>query len=134
MERIIIMARDEVGVLAEITGVLAAANINLATVNTQVSGGLGTVIISTDNADTDQALKILTDAGFTAVADDSLIIRLKDEAGALAKVAARFSQAGINIQSLHILDRKDGYATAALSTAPEDRATAEELVGRDAVV
>ena len=134
MERIIIMARDEVGVLAEITGVLAAANINLATVNTQVSGGQGMVIISTDNADTDHALKVLTDAGFTAVADDSLIIRLKDEPGALARVAQRFSEAGINIRSLHILDRQDGVATIALSTAPEDRGRAEELVGRDAVV
>ena len=134
MERIIIMARDEVGALAEITGVLAAANINLATVNTQVSGGQGMVIISTDNVDTDHALEVLTDAGFTAVADDSLIIRLNDEPGALAKVAQRFSEAGINIRSLHILDRNDGVATIALTTAPENRARAEELVGRDAVV
>ena len=134
MERIVVMVRDEVGVLAEITRVLAEAGINLETVNTQVNGGQGMVIIGADDADTDRALRTLTNAGFTAVADDSLIIRLKDEAGALAKIAARFGQAGINIQSLHILDRKDGYATAALSTAPEDRAVAEELVGRDAIV
>ena len=59
---------------------------------------------------------------------------MKDEPGALARIAQRFSEAGINIRSVHILDRKDGVATIALSTSPEDRATAEELVGRDAVV
>lgn len=132
MERIVIMVRDEVGVLSDITRVLAEANINLETINTQVNGEQGNVIISTD--DTDRALHVLTDAGYTAVTDDALLIRLKDEAGALAQVAQRFSEAGINIQSLHILDRMDGFATIALSTAPADRAKAEALVGRDSIV
>ncbi len=132
MERIVIMVRDEVGVLSDITRVLAEANINLETINTQVNGEQGNVIISTD--DTDRALHVLTDAGYTAVTDDALLIRLKDETGALARVAQRFSEAGINIQSLHILDRMDGFATIALSTAPADRAKAEALVDRDSIV
>ena len=132
MERIVIMVRDEVGVLSDITRVLAEADINLETINTQVNGEQGNVIISTD--DTDRALHVLTDAGYTAVTDDALLIRLKDETGALARVAQRFSEAGINIQSLHILDRMDGFATIALSTAPADRAKAEALVDRDSIV
>ena len=132
MERIVIMARDEVGVLADITTTLAHANINLESINTQVNGEHGTIILSTD--DTDRALIALADAGYSAVTDEAMLIRLKDEPGALARIAQRFSDAGINIRSVHILDRKDGVATIALSTSPEDRATAEELVGRDAVV
>ena len=75
MERIVIMARDEVGVLSNITRVLAEANINLETINTQVNGEQGNVIISTD--DTDRALQVLTGAGYTAVTDDALLIRLR---------------------------------------------------------
>lgn len=134
MERIVIMVLNEVGVLAEITRVLAAADINLSSINTEIKGNHGAVIISTDNADTDHALQVLTDAGFTAVADDSLIIRLKDEPGALAKVAAQFSAAGINIQSLHILDRLEDYALVALSTDPDDRAKAAALLAPDSIV
>ena len=126
MERIVIMARDEVGVLADITSVLAEANINLESINTQVNGDQGTIIISTD--DTDRALVALANAGYSAVTDDAMLIRLKDEPGALARVAQRFSEAGINIRSVHILDRKDGMATIALSTAPEDRDKVEALV------
>ncbi len=126
MERIVIMARDEVGVLADITNVLARANVNLESINTQVNGEQGTIIISTD--DTDRALVALADAGYSAVTDDSMLIRLKDEPGALARVAQRFSEAGINIRSVHILDRKDGVATIALSTSPGDRQRAEALV------
>ena len=132
MERIVIMARDEVGVLADITTTLAQAHVNLESINTQVNGEQGTIIISTD--DTDRALVALADAGYSAVTDDAMLIRLTDEPGALARIAQRFSEAGINIRSVHILDRKDGIATIALATSPEDRAAAEELVGRDAVV
>ena len=127
MERIVIMARDEVGVLSDITSTLAQANINLESINTQVNGEHGTIIISTD--DTDRALLALADAGYSAVTDDAMLIRLKDEPGALAKVAQRFGEAGINIRSVHILDRKDGFATIALSTSPEERERAEALVG-----
>ncbi len=126
MERIIIMARDEVGVLADVTATLARANINLESINTQVNGDQGTIIISTD--DTDRALVALADAGYSAVTDDALLLRLKDEPGALARIAQRFSDAGINIRSVHILDRKDGMATIALSTSPEERKQAESLV------
>ncbi|MYC29079.1 MAG: ACT domain-containing protein [Chloroflexi bacterium] len=129
MERIVIMARDEVGVLSDITGVLARANINLQSINTQVNGEQGTIIISTD--DTDRALLALAEAGYSAVTDDALIVRLKDEPGALARIAQRFSEASINIRSIHILDRKDGFATIALSTSQEDRPRAEALVGPD---
>lgn len=134
MERIVVMVRNEVGVLAEITRVLAAADINLSGVNTEINGEHGAVILSTDNADTNHALEVLTDAGFTAVADDALIIRLKDEPGALAKVAARFGAAGINIQSLHILDRLEDYALVALSTAPEERERAAALLDADSIM
>lgn len=127
MERIVIMARDDVGVLSDITGALARANINLQSINTQVNGEQGTIIISTD--DTDRALLALAEAGYSAVTDDALIVRLKDEPGALARIAQRFSEASINIRSIHILDRKDGFATIALSTSQEDRPRAEALVG-----
>ena len=126
MERIVIMARDEVGVLSDITGALASANINIQSINTQVNGEQGTIIISTD--DTDRALLALAEAGYSAVTDDAMIIRLKDEPGALAKIAQRFSEESINILSIHILDRKDGFATIALATSQEDRPRAEALV------
>ena len=130
MDRIIVMAKSEVGVIADITAALADASVNILTINTENTGETGLVIISTE--DNDAALSALTAAGFRALVDDALVIRLQDEPGALAKVAERFKNAGINIQSLHILDRHGGYATIALSV--EDRDAAEALVGPEAVV
>ncbi len=100
------------------------------TMDTESTGDTGIVIITTD--DNDRALRVLTSGGFKAVIDDALVIRLRDEPGALAKVAAKFKQSGVDIQSLHILDRYDGYTMVALSA--DDRATAEALVDRESIV
>ena len=130
MDRIIVMAKSEIGVIADITAALADAGVNILTINTENTGETGLVVMTTE--DNDAALRALTMAGFRAVIDDVLVIRLRDEPGALAKVAEKFKIAGVNIQSLHILDRHGDYATVALSA--DDRAMAETLVGQEAIV
>ena len=130
MNRIIIMANNEVGVIADISRVMADNDINIETMTAQGPGGNGVVTLTT--ADNDAALRALTDAGFKVVTDDALILQLPDEPGALAKVAQRFKDTGVNIQSLHILARHHGYTTVALSA--DDRTRAETLVDRDSIV
>ena len=77
MERIIVMAKNEVGVLADITAKMADASINILTVNTESTGDTGVVILTTE--DNDRALDALTTSGFKAIIDDALVIRLRDE-------------------------------------------------------
>ena len=125
-----IMANNEVGVIADISRVMADNDINIETMTAQGPGENGVVTLTTD--DNDAALRALTDAGFKAVTDDALILKLPEEPGALAKVAQRFKDTGVNIQSLHILARHHGYTTVALSA--DDRTRAETLVDRDSIV
>ncbi len=130
MTRIVIMAKNEVGVIADISRALADASINIETISAKALGEKGVITLTTD--DDDASLRVLTDAGFKASADDSLMLSLHDEPGALAKVAERFKEAGINIQSLHILDRREGHTTIAVST--DDREKAEALVDPDSII
>ena len=130
MERIIVMAKNEVGVIADLTGALADAGINILTINTESAGGAGVIIITTE--DNDATLSALTSAGFKAIMDDVLVVRLRDEPGALAKLAAKFKDAGVNIQSLHIVDRHEGHTMVAVSA--DDRAKMETLVDRESIV
>ena len=130
VERIIVMAKNEVGVLADITATMAEADVNILTVNTESTGDTGIVILTTE--DNDRALDALTTAGFKAIIDDALVIRLRYEPCALAKVAERFKDSAVNIQSLHILDRHAGYTTMALSA--DDIVKAETLVEKESIV
>ena len=130
MERIVIMTRNETGVIANIAGALADAGINIESLDTESTGQKGIITLTTD--DTNRALMALKDAGFRAATDDSLIFRLPDEPGALARIAKRFRDAGLNIQSLHILDRRAGRTIVALTCL--DRAKAEALLDPDSIV
>ena len=130
MNRIIVMAKNEVGVLADISQALADEGINIETISAEGLADQGVITLSTDNHD--DALRVLMNAGYKAVSDDSLILRLPDEPGALAKVAGRFKDAGVNIQSLHIVERQGDHTIVAL--AAEDRAQAEALVDKDTIV
>ena len=130
MNRIIVMARNREGVIADISRALADNGINIETISAERQAEEGFITLTTD-AD-DDALRALTQAGFKTVTDDSLLVRLPDEPGALAKVAERFKDAGVNIQSLHIVDRSDDYTIVAISAA--DRAKAETLVDSATVV
>lgn len=130
VNRIIVMARDEVGVIADISQALADEGINMESINAQVVGEEVTIVLTTDR--TDRALYILNQAGFKAVSDDALVLRLPDEPGALASVAGSLKEAGINIESMHILSRQAGYAMIALKT--DNRAEAMAAIGDDVIV
>ena len=130
VSRIIVMARDEVGVIADISQALADEGINVESINAQVVGEEVTVILTTDRYD--RALYILNQAGFKAVSDDALVLRLPDEPGALAGVAGNLKDAGVNIESMHILSRQAGYAMIALKT--DNRAEAVAAIGSEVIV
>ena len=130
MNRIIVMAKNEVGVIADISRALADNGINIETMSALGLEEKGIITLTADPYD--EALRTLTEAGFKVVSDDSLLLRLRDEPGALAKVADRFKGAGVNIQTLHIVERRGDHAIVALSA--DDRAKAESLVDKDMLV
>ena len=130
LNRIIVMAPDEVGVIANISEALAAEGINLESINAQVVGAEVTVILTTDRYD--RALYVLNQAGFKAISDDALVLRLPDEPGALAKVAGDLKDAGVNIESMHILSRQTGYAMIALKT--DNRSDAIAAIGSENIL
>lgn len=130
LNRIIVMAQDEVGVIANISEALAAEGINVESINAQVVGEEVTIILTTDRYD--RALYVLNQAGFKAVSDDALVLRLPDEPGALAKVAGDLKEAGVNIESMHILSRQTGYAMIALKT--DNRSDAVAAIGSENIL
>ena len=130
VNRIIVMAKDQVGVIADISRVLADEDINVETINVEVTGEEVTVILTTNRYD--RALYLLNQVGFKAVSDDALVLRLPDEPGALATVAGNLKDAGVNIESLHILSRQAGHAMIALKTDNQPEAIA--AIGSENIV
>ena len=74
----------------------------------------------------DEALLALRDSGFQAISEDALVVRLRDEPGALAKIAVRFKDADLNVRSIRFLRHEDGYAWVTIVT--QNNARAAELL------
>jgi hypothetical protein len=58
------------------------------------------------------------------VTQSTLLIRLEDRPGALAAVAARLKDAGIDLRSMHIVRRAENVSIASLVADDNQRAAA----------
>ncbi|MGB0990891.1 MAG: ACT domain-containing protein [Akkermansiaceae bacterium] len=114
MKQITIPTENRPGELASITAILAEHSVNIRDIDAMEDGDHGFVMLSVD--DYDEALECLRAAGYRPVTEDAIVIRVADEAGALAKVASRFAQAQINLRSLHIIRRSQGDIHVSLSS------------------
>lgn len=120
MKQITIVAESRVGLVAEITAALSAFNINIDSIDGEAVAGRSVVVLTADRYD--QALAVLRDAGFHAVSEDAIVIRIADEPGGLAKIAKRFADAGIDLRSIRFLSRVPGFALVAIATERTDEA------------
>jgi hypothetical protein len=117
------------GILAELTEVLAAKQIGIEQIVLETQGDGAVVRVDVDRDD--EALGILTEAGYHAVTDDVLLARIEDVPGALARLSRRLADAKLTIRSLHHVRREGGYAVVAIST--DNNAAARALLGPIAV-
>jgi hypothetical protein len=113
---------DRPGTLADITELLAARGVNITDMEVIDDHRHGIIRLMADPYDA--ALRALTEAGHHALSDEVILIRIKDEPG--GRVAARFREPAINVNSLRILRRQDGSAIVALGTS--DNALARTLL------
>lgn len=112
MKEITIVTSNREGLLAEITEVLDRAKVNIEAIDGSDVGGIARVDMVV--SDYDIALEALQAAGMQPVTEDAVVIRLRDEPGALATVARRFADAKINLRSILSLHRSEGWTFVAL--------------------
>ena len=122
MREIMIVTENRAGLLADISEVLGAHGINIETIDADELHDTAVVELTVDRYD--EALQSLRDAGFHAITEDALLVRLKDEPGALAKVALKFKEANIDLRSVRFIRRQRGYAYVAIATDRTDEARA----------
>ncbi|MCY4046485.1 MAG: ACT domain-containing protein, partial [Candidatus Dadabacteria bacterium] len=119
MKQIVVVSGNRIGVIADISGILSGNGINIERLDTSGSKEHGAVILTTDNYD--KALKILNNAGFKAVSEDALVVRLENKPGSLAEVSGKLKDAGVNIRSMHIIQKGDDHSLVAIATEENER-------------
>jgi hypothetical protein len=121
----IIVPPDRPGTVADIAERLGAAGVNIEQMDVTDDHLRG--VVRLEASPYDVALRVLAEAGYNAASEDVIIIRIKDEPGAIAKIAARFRDPQININAMRFAQREGGWAIVMLST--NDNTAARTLLG-----
>lgn len=129
MKQITIVCENRPGVMAEIAEALAAAGVNIETVDAETIGNSGVILLTVDRYD--DALRALARTPFHAISEDAIVVQLDDAPGELARIMRRFKEANINLRSIHIIRRDAGKSIVAISTRRTQEA--KELL-RDVLV
>ncbi|MEZ0273954.1 MAG: hypothetical protein ACAH88_03550 [Roseimicrobium sp.] len=129
MKQLTVFVPNETGIAARLTLCLAERGVNIEEIDIEEVASQGIVTLSVDRYD--EALRALSDEGFRAITQDTLLVRLEDKPGALAAVAIRLRDAGLDLRSMHILRREAGQTFASLVAS--DNAKAAEIL-RDVIV
>ena len=112
MKQITVVVSDKVGVLAELSYLLGKARVNIEAISAEVQGGKS--VINLVVSDEKKAEMILKSNGYHVLAGEMLVVKVKDAPGALSDISKKLQKAKINIESIYLLTRGEGYSLDAL--------------------
>ncbi len=113
MKQITLVTQARAGVVADISERLGREAINIETLEAFELREWDIVQLSV--SDYNRALGILRDAGYEAIAEDAVVIKIKDQPGALANVTRRLYEGRVEIRSVRVLHRQGGEAMVAIT-------------------
>ncbi len=108
MKSITVVADDKVGLLADISYILAKSKINIDAINVDVVGGKA--IISLCLSDVAKGKQVVEAAGYKCEDPAAVVIKIPDKPGELNKMTSTLAKEGVNVQNVHML-AKDGSHT-----------------------
>jgi len=121
MKEIVIELSNKPGELAKVCDSLGRVGVNIVSlVGEGNATGAGVVRLIT--ADENTAVKTLTQHGFKIKTTEVMTLKLDDRQGELAKVTLRLAHAGINVDSIYILNKEKGLTELALAVNNEKKA------------
>ncbi len=104
VEQISVFVENRSGRLAEVTQVLADADINIRALYLAEAGDFGILRLIVKN--TDKAIKVLKDSGFTVSKTEVVAIAVPDKPGGLARILSNIKDKDINVEYMYAFVEK----------------------------
>lgn len=121
MKQLSIITENRLGLVTQISEALAARGINIESLDAELVGNNVVVVLIVDEYD--KALHVIHQFNsMQIVTEDAILVKLINEPGALAKIARRFTDAGIGLRSIRFIQRDDRFGLVAISTARTEEA------------
>src|SRR5262245_25981899 len=123
MKQITILTQKDPAELTRVATLLGDAGVNIEEIDAERLEETGIIVLSVDKYD--EALRTLRDNNLRAITQDALVIRIEDKPGALAGIAKRLRDVGIDLRSMHIMRRSEGSSLVCIVASDNTRAAAE---------
>ena len=120
VRQLAVFIENKPGSLAEVTGVLAEAGINIESIMVEGMHEFGVARLQVDPLR--KAEKALQDAGFQFHTGEVVVVRLSNKPGELHRVISRLAKAKINVESVFGTTGHMGEAEMVLRVEDADRA------------
>jgi predicted amino acid-binding ACT domain protein len=106
IRKISIIAKDRVGLLSDISYILAKEKVNIEEIDAQaIEGEKAVIMLGVESNNYDKAKKALERNGYAPLPENSFIISLEDKPGELAKISKILSERKINILKVATVGR-----------------------------
>ncbi len=112
--------KNEPGALGRLAARLGEHGIDIRSIAAGAVGSFGCAVLSTN--DDAAAREVLRKGRYQFVEGETLNVGVEDRPGALAEMATRLSQAGVNITGVVVLGRHQGKAELAITVESIDAA------------
>ncbi|RMG04093.1 MAG: ACT domain-containing protein [Nitrospirae bacterium] len=106
VEQLSIFLENKYGRLAEVTGILADAGINIRALSLADTADFGILRLILDK--TEEAKKLLKDKGFTVGKTEVIAVEVPDRPGGLAGILRALEGEGINVEYMYAFVQKSG--------------------------
>jgi hypothetical protein len=126
-QQFVVQVENRPGELAHLVRSLAERGVNIVHCAGGGAGAIGYAILDTE--DDEVTREVLRSTGATFVEGSPITVELEDRPGALADVADRLGAAGIDIQGLLVVGRRE--ATVLVAITVNDPSLARKVLGLD---
>jgi len=128
MKEIIVTANNDVGSLAQVAEALGSTGVNIEAISAYGHEEKAIFRIITNDVST--TLKSLSRLpGIQVKEADTIIYKMINRPGELAKITRKLANRGINLESLYIVSRKQDFTEVSIRPKEEDMEKAKEVLG-----
>ncbi len=121
MKEIVVVAEDKVGLLADISYLLAKSKINIDSISVDVLGKSG--IIHLTVKDEARVKEILENNGYKVITSDRIVVKIKDAPGEVAKISKMLADNKVSIENFYMITRSGDFALFSLKADKIKKAT-----------
>ncbi len=122
----IIIGDNRPGLLAEMTELLSSNGIDIQNFVGDLIDQYALFKLTPDPYE--EAFQLLEQAGFQVIANHSLLVCLRDEAGALARLSRQLADAAIETRSMHFVAKKERWSLVAVEVEVDQLEEARDVL------